>query len=475
MRPKAAHRYLIPLGSVTEEQQPRRLTRRGRGTHDWALPEARTSPPRVGHSTDDSAGTSSTASVLSHLPCFWSMPDGCSCRWSLLLFLSHALVSLLTVAITIPLLDNHRLQHAGLTSPYNRALLTPLDLSQSPDVCSTSTAYPTPLPPDLSRFCNGASPLTFRYEAPRRYSKHDIAITLLTVDHYKFTRDEACMHSWLSSYRTPLAYFGVTVERPTELLQPTLVIPGTSDGYISNLNKTLLALVQLYHAHPNASWFLQSSNDAHVDLDALLLRLEPHDSEQVLYLGGSTVDGADCWLTGSKVDFFEGGSGFVLSRGWMRRYAGEVVGWINERWMSEEGRRHEETKFGDLMVGCFMKERGVQLTKLLGGHNQTPVGVTSWDEDFPVHDHRWWGWHYVQAEEQVDVDLFFRLQRIDQLERHGQWTSLLQLSRELAIDAHAQLNRSWTLLQNAIQHRDLFMPPQGQVQSKKEVDLHGVG
>ena len=401
------------------------------------------------------------ARIAPSLPCSWLSSDRCSCRWSLLLLLSHVLISLLTVAVIVPHLDNHRMQHPGLTSVYNRASLTPVDVTRAADVCATSSPYPVPISPQLRRFCNGARPSTFRYQPPRRYNREDIAFTILTVDHYKYDRDEGCLHGWLSRHRAPLAYFGVTVERPAELLQPTLLIPDTGDGYISNLNKTLLALVQLYHLHPHLAWYMQTSDDAYIDVDALLLKLDAFDSDDVLYLGGSTVDGAHCWLTDSSIDYFEGGSGFVLSAGLMKKFAGEAGEWITQQWLSEEGRRHEETMFGDLMVGCFMKERGVGLTKLLGGHNQTPAGVTDWDEDFPAEDHRWWGWHYVQPEDHTAIDLFFRLQRIDQLERHGQWNALLQLSRDIAIEAHEQLSRSWALLQNAIAHPELLSPPGG--------------
>ena len=319
-----------------------------------------------------------------------------------------------------------------------------LDTSRSPDLCDPTIPYPVPLSPAVVHFCNGANSTTFPYRRSTRYTRNDIAVSLLTVDSHKVTRDEAVVLSWLTPQRLPYGYFGVSIPRAPEYLQPQLRIPHTSDVFISNLNKTFIALRELYRLHPDKAWYSQTSDDAYFDVDALLLKLEAYDANDVIYAGGAYRDW-ECWPTGHTVPYVGGGSGFSLSRGFMKRYADVIEPWMASVWTSEEGRNHTDWVLGDIMVGCFADQHGVNMTHIGGGHGAVPYGVTPDDRDFPL-DHRWWAWHYVPLWEMLDADLFFALQRIDQVERHQQWKELAQLSREAAIEHTWQQKRSLRLL-----------------------------
>ena len=331
--------------------------------------------------------------------------------------------------------------------------LHPLPLSAwpdgqlSPDLCDASTGpYPLDIPSIVRRYCNAANSTTFPYRRPQRYRREDMAVTLLTVDIHKHTRDEAVMHSWLTPLRLPFGYFGVSIERPTSLQQPTLPIPLTSDIFVSNLNKTFISLRELYLRFPTKHWFVQTSDDAYFDADALLLKLDAFDSDDVLYVGGAFRPDWPCWPTGHNISYVGGGSGFALSRGFMRKFAAEIEPWMTTVWLSPHGYQQPEWMLGDIMVGCFADQHGLLMTHIRGGHGAVPAGAPASDRDFPAADHRWWAWHYVPVEEMVDVDLFFALQRIDQVERHVQWRELAAISREAAVEHHWQQKRSLALL-----------------------------
>ena len=319
----------------------------------------------------------------------------------------------------------------------------------SPDLCDPSLPYSVDVPPSLLRYCNAANSTTFPYRRPMRYSRRDIAVSLLTVDVHKFTRDEAVLHAWLNPQRLPYGYFGVAIERAAELLQPTLLIPSTSDVFVSNLNKTLIALRELHRRHPHAAWYVQTSDDAYFDVDALLLKLEELDSDALVYAGGAYVPDWPCWNTGRKVDYIGGGSGFAVSHGLMERYGEQIERWMSRVWLSAEGYNHSDYVLGDIMAGCFMDELGVRMTHIGGGHGAVPASATPADRDFPSTDHRWWAWHYVPIPEMLDVDLFFTLQRIDQMQRHSQLDELARFSRERAVEHWQQQKRSLTLVRRA--------------------------
>ena len=341
------------------------------------------------------------------------------------------------------------------------------------NVCSSASSYPVPLPDSVrSRWCNQANPSRWPYRRSTRYSPTDLAMSLLTVDAYKMDRDEGCLQSWLTPLRTPLAYFGVSIPRDERLLQPTILIPHTDDSYLSNLNKTFIALHQLHQLHPDAAWYMQTSDDAYMDVDTLLLRLDPYDSNEVLYIGGATSHHRPCWLTGTEMDFIGGGLGFIVSHGFMQRYAAEIEDWIQRQWLSQRGRREELSKYGDLMVGCFMHQHHIPVTHIEGGHPEVPHPGDDGGEDFPSSDHRWWGWHHLGAQELVEVHLLFTLQRIDQLQAHRQWEELASFARQLAAEQQHRAMRSLRLLAHIREHRQL-LDINAAIQQEGQADLRG--
>ena len=333
-------------------------------------------------------------------------------------------------------------------SPSSSPSASPFSTPLTPDLCDPSLSYGLDIPPSILRYCNAANSTTFPYRRPVRYSRHDVAVSLLTVDTHKFTRDESVLHAWLNRQRLPFGYLGVAIERSPLLLQPTLPIPLTSDVFISNLNKTLVAMRELHRLHPHKAWYVSTSDDAFFDVDALLLKLDAVDSEALVYAGGAYVHAWPCWNTGREVDYIGGGSGFALSHGLMERYGEEIEGWMARVWLSAEGVNHTDHVLGDIMAACFMDEMGIRMTHIGGGHGAVPAGATSADPNFPA-DHRWWAWHYVPQHEMLDVDLFFTLQRVDQMHRHAQLDELARFSRDRAMEHWHQQKRSLTLVQRA--------------------------
>ena len=350
------------------------------------------------------------------------------------------------------------------------------DAVQSPvNVSLCDPSYPYPVPSSFSSLYCGPPVPSPPFTRSRRYTRNDVALTLLTVDAYAYDRDEACMQTWLTQERWPTAYFGVSKPRPCELQQPTLLIPHTDDLYLSNLNKTMIGLRELFRLHPNKSWYMQSSDDSYLDIDALLVRLDAFDSEEVWYIGGQRGRQVRCWLTegtekGAFMDYFAGGVGFIVSHGLMVRYASEMESWMNEEWLSPRGRTEGSTVFGDVMVGCFMHQHGIQPTHIQGGHTKRPTVGDEGGEDFPSADHRWWGWHYLTPQDMVDAHLFFTLQRIDTLRRYAQWEEMTLHARRAAFESHSRTLRSLAQISAWRENPSLLMWRSHQVQSVDEAN-----
>ena len=378
-----------------------------------------------------------------------------------LLLLSHACTALLTLLVTGALGLHPHLHFAPIlsavtsndsahpsssfspSSPNSGFLIPSEPFTPTLDVCNPAVAYPVSVHSSISRLCHQARPLKYHFQRPKRYHREDIAMTLLTVDAYKWDRDEACLSTWLTPLRTPAAYFGVGVARPAELQQPTLALPHTLDNYWSNLNKTFLALRELYQRHPNKAWYMQTSDDAYIDVDALLLRLDPFDSEQVMYIGGP-VGGGQCWLTGKDLTYIGGGLGFVVSRGFLAKWAADIEGWMATSWLSERGVAEHTSKWGDVMVGCYMQQREVPVTHILGGHPEIPRTdniLTLGKAEYPQDNDRWWGYHHAEPADIFDIHALVTLQRIDQLQAQRQLAELALHAREAAIEQWQQNRR----------------------------------
>ena len=386
---------------------------------------------------------------------------------------SNCITALLTLGLLYPYIQHPHLHVAPLYTVDQSSSFTSSSLHAPYNVCDSAVPYPIELPPDMtSRYCNPAEPARFPYRPPTRYSINDIAMSLLTVDAYKLDRDEACMHTWMTPQRAPFAYFGVSIPRHDMLLQPTVLVPQTDDSFVSNLNKTMIPLRELYRQFPDKKWFMQTSDDAYLDVDTLVMRLDDYDSDDVLYVGGATSPNRDCWLTGTKMDYIGGGLGYIVSAGWMKKYGEEIEGWIAHEWLSTVGRANGLTKYGDAMVGCFMRQHDINITHIVGGHGDWPIPGYDGGEDFPHIDQRWWGWHHLDPHRLVDVHLLFTLQRIDQLQAHSQWEELANYARLLAAEHRHKGLRTLRMLAHIKDKRDLLNNIAG-IQGEWDANLQG--
>ena len=326
------------------------------------------------------------------------------------------------------------------------------------DFCQSEVPYPVSVPAAVLRYCNAAVPSHFPYVSASggRYSEKDLAMSILTVDRYKLDRDEATLLTWASPLRLPFGFLGVpsSVPRPAELLQPQLVIPETNDLFVSNLNKTFIALRELYRLYPDKPWFMQGSDDAYIDVQTLLLRLDELDSSDVLYVGGAR-NTAFCPTANASVTYIGGGLGFIVSNGFMKRYAEDIEPWMVREWGSEEmtGPRI----FGDLMVGCFAHAHHVNVTHILGGHGEIPNAASmAWDE-YPYDNGRWWGMHHINPPALLDIHLYMDLQRVDQLIVNEEWSALGNFSRILALEHHINAHRKLSLLESLKEDPSLLL------------------
>ena len=393
-----------------------------------------------------------------------------------LLLFSHACTALLTFLLTSNLGLHPNLHFAPLhdesavpncqpplttiaSTPSSTSLLIPSALpTPLVDLCDSAVAYPVSVPSSITGLCHQARPLRYPFHRSQRYHRRDVVMSLLTVDAYKWDRDEACLSTWMTPLRTPFAYFGVGIPRPAELQQPTVQLPNTRDTYLSNLNKTFLVLRELYRQHPNHAWYMQTSDDAYIDVDTLLLRLEELDSDKEWYVGGA-MGGGQCWLTGKELSYVGGGLGFLVSRGFLRKWAEDIEGWMATQWASERGVNEPTYKWGDVMVGCYMQQKEVAVTHILGGHPEIPLTDnmdTLGRAEYPRDNERWWGYHHADAEQLFDIHALFTLQRIDQLQAQKQLTELALHAREWAMELWHSNRRQLARLRSFLDHPNLL-------------------
>lgn len=327
----------------------------------------------------------------------------------------------------------------------------------SPNLCGSNwtgdvhPSYPVPVPSTLRPYCIAPYPMTPMHQSTLR--AEDLAIGLLTVDRYKFTRDEYSMQTWLTPLQAPRAYFTCTVPRDPALRQPCLRIPHSNDLYLSNVNKTLIGLRELYLRHPDSKWFWLSSDDAYINVDYTLNKLEHLDPERDYYVGHA-IKGPVCADTQRAISYVTGGAGMLVSRALMRRAAPLIEPYLLRVWFNstDAALMVSSQRFGDVCAGCFFASLGVSLTELPGfhiGHPTYPNDAYGWRSAFM--DHRTAGaevnnWHYVSGIGFLHADLFYTLQRIDRWQRHGHMAEMANYARTMAAERFHAQQRNMELL-----------------------------
>ena len=371
----------------------------------------------------------------------------------------------------------------------------------SPNLCN-STVYPVEVPADLRKLCVSPYPMT--PYIPPTMPATDLVIGLLTVDRYRMARDEYVMHTWLTPQRAPRAYFTCTIPRPDHVRQPCVAIPNSNDEYLSNINKTLIGLREIYYQHPDAKWydlhrrttdkhappshcvctrdapralprspllvphslpllwrrglrFWLSSDDAYVNVHYTLSKLEKLDSDSELLLGEGYDFGPPCPNTNKHVMYAAGGAGMIVSRALMQRVAPLIEPWLlNEWWPEKPGQDGGGRQYGDVAVGCFFDQQNISMTWLPGHHHATPLfgpDRPSWETTLSnpqpgdPHNHpEVNNWHYVDRDVFMQADLFYGLQMVDRMERNGQVAELAHYARQVIAERYYQQQRSMELL-----------------------------
>ena len=316
----------------------------------------------------------------------------------------------------------------------------------SPEFCADPTRYPVAVDEHVAPFCVSPYPMT-PYVPPVTLTRSDLVIGLLSMDAYKFSRDEYVLHSWLNPVRAPFAFFACSVPRDASLLQPCLDIPDTSDAFISNINKTLLGLRELYYARPDAKWYWLSGDDDFINVDHTLSKLEALDHTQPLFVGGDIMKNERCAHDNQPVSFISGGPGMLASHALMAATHHLISPWVEQTWM--RGTPGTARNAGDVAVACFFKAHGYSITHLPGFawsnalepadeglHNQK-------HSDYHVETNNW---HYVEKDRFLHADIFFSLQLIDRMQRNGQIALLGHYARELVIERFHQQKRSLALI-----------------------------
>ena len=245
--------------------------------------------------------------------------------------------------------------------------------------------------------------------------------------------------------------------RQAHVLQPCLTIPDSNDAYISNINKTLIGLRELYRMHPDARWFWLSSDDAYINVHYTLRKLQKLDGDSELLLGEGYDNGPPCVNDGQHVMYPAGGAGMIVSRALMQRVHSLIEPWLLNEWMPEKpGQPGDGRQYGDVAVGCFFAQHGVRMTWLPGHHHATPLFGADrppWETTLshpqagePHYHDEVNNWHYVERGLFFQADLFYGLQMVDRMERNGQISQLGQYAREVLAERFYQQNRSMALL-----------------------------
>ena len=319
-----------------------------------------------------------------------------------------------------------------------------VDLSNSPNLCGPQRDYPVSIPPRVFEYC--ASPYPLSPYVPPALPLEELVIGLLTVDTFQHDRDEFVLHSWGNPIRAPRVYFTCSIPRPEASLQPCVDIPQTHDLFLSNINKTMLGLRELYYKHPDAKWYFLSGDDDYVMPNYLLTKLQQLDHTQPIFAGGAGLNGK-CANTGRAVEFFSGGGGMVASHALMKASAALMSDWIETSWM--RGAPGNFRDGGDVAVACFFQELNATRVYLKGFHVGNPRD--SWMASLHDIGHRDYHeevnqWHYIGHSAFLYGDIYFGMQMVDRMHRNGQWALLAQYTRQLVMERYHQAKRSLTLI-----------------------------
>ena len=333
------------------------------------------------------------------------------------------------------------------SSPISPSALSgslPSNLS-SPCFCCNPSTYPLPVPAPVSDHCRTPYPMT--PYSPPSLPPSALVIGLLSMDKYALRRSEVAMQTWLNPVRVPYGYFTCSIPRPPSLLQPCVRIPHTDDSFLSNVNKTLLGLRELYRLHSNASWYYLTGDDDYVNPHYLLRKLDAFDSSEPHFIGGNFLPPISCANTGATVSVASGGPGLVVSNGLMQRTAHLMEPWLLNDWHPEGPGRGRDA--GDVALSCFFAEQHQPATRLPGfawSHPRDTADeglVQASHADF--HEERT-NWHYVTRETMLEGDVFFALQMVDRMQRHGQLELLAQYARQMVLERFHQQKRNLDLL-----------------------------
>jgi hypothetical protein len=261
-----------------------------------------------------------------------------------------------------------------------------------------------------------------------------MALLLISMHDYESTRGEFVMSSWLNPIRNPYAYFTCSVPRSH---QPCIMIPHTSDVYVSGVNKTLLGLRELYYLHPSAKWYWITTDDAFINSHYLRKKIEGLNHSTPILAGGVLLPPIECPNTGRTTPILGGGGGQVISNQLIKETAHLIEPWLVNNWRAESllGRGRSG---GDVALGCFFAQQGYPVTHLPGFSYSNPKD----DRDEPgffdpshidFHEERN-NWHYVRGVELLYADVFFGLQMIDRMERNHQLGALATYAREMVVE-----------------------------------------
>jgi hypothetical protein len=281
---------------------------------------------------------------------------------------------------------------------------------------------------------------------PSRLQLTDLAIGLLTVDTHRLGRDEFVLHSWLNPIRAPRAYFTCSLPRPASILQPCVSIPSTHDLFLSNINKTMLGLRELFYLHPDSKWYFLTGDDDYVNPHYLLNKLQHFNHTDPIFAGGAGLQGT-CANTGEAVEFFSGAGGVIASHALMEATHHRMADWIEADWM--RGTPGNFRDAGDVAIACFFQQLNYTRTYLRGFHVGNPRD--SWMASLHSPGHRDYDdevvqWHYIGHRAMLYGDVYFGMQMLDRMQANSQWELLANYARSLVVERFHQSLRSLTLI-----------------------------
>ena len=352
-----------------------------------------------------------------------------------------AAAGLLYVAVYMERPGKHHQRIINISTGIGKA-----PLSSSPCFCCSPSDYPlhTLIPREVADYCHTAWPMT-PYIPPSTLQPTDIVLLLLSMHTYTRTRGEYVMHSWVNQVKNPFAYFTCSVPR---LHQPCLEIPHTDDSFLSNINKTMIGLREIYYLHPTAKWYWITSDDGYVNSHFMRKKLQELDSSKPFFVGGNLLPPFPCPHNGRNAPMFSGGGGHVISNQLMKETAAKMESWLLNEWRAELHGRGRSG--GDVALSCFFAQLGYSATHLPGFAYTNPQDSSDEEgfynkEHVDFHEERQ-NWHYVKGVELLHADIFFSLQMVDRMQRNNQLDLLATYAREMIIERFHVQNRSAHLL-----------------------------